>query len=138
MIEQTLGGPRLHHVGLVVRDLGAAVARYRELGFPDPELVDVPEQGVRVASFRAGPGWIELMTPTVPETGVARFLESRGEGLHHVAFAVPDLASALRRLDEAGFELIDRAPRRGIHGWRVAFVHPRSCHGVLTELVEET
>lgn len=136
MIASVLGAPRLHHVGIIVADLDAAVARYRALGFDAPELFDVPEQGVRVASFASGDGFVEVMTPLTAGTGVARYLESRGDGLHHVAYAVPDLASALRRLAEAGFELIDAEPRRGIHDWRVAFIHPRSCAGVLTELVE--
>ncbi|MDI3339194.1 MAG: methylmalonyl-CoA epimerase [Sphaerobacter sp.] len=136
MFAAALGHPALHHVGIVVRDLEAAVARYRALGFGEPALGDVPDQGVRIASFHAGAGYVELLTPTVPDTGVARFLEARGEGLHHVAYGVPALDDVLRRLAAAGFELIDAHPRRGIHDWRVAFLHPRSCGGVLVELVE--
>ena len=135
-VSQHVDGLRLHHVGIVVADLDAAVEHYRGLGFGEPDWHDVAEQGVRVASFRAGPGHLELMTPTVPDSGIARYLASRGDGIHHVAYGVADLEGALRRLSEAGFELIDRVPRRGIHDWRVAFVHPRSCNGVLTELVE--
>lgn len=136
MIPEVLGQPALHHVGIVVHDLEAAVARYRTLGFGEPEVFDVADQGVRVASFHAGPGYVELLTPTVPDTGVARFLEARGDGMHHVAFGVRDLDGTLRRLAEAGIELIDAEPRRGIHDWRIAFLHPRSCGGVLVELVE--
>lgn len=136
MIPEALGAPALHHVGVVVDDLAAAVARYRTLGFGEPEIFDVADQGVRVASFRAGTGYVELLTPTVPDSGVARFLEARGEGMHHVAYGVHDLSGTLRRLAAAGVELIDAEPRRGIHDWRIAFLHPRSCNGVLVELVE--
>lgn len=131
-----LGSPALHHVGIVVRDLTAAVERYRMLGFGEPELFEMAEQGVRVAAFTAGPGYLELLSPTEADSGVARYLESRGEGIHHVAYGVPDLEAELLRLADAGLELIDHTPRIGAHGWRIAFIHPRSCHGVLTELVE--
>jgi methylmalonyl-CoA/ethylmalonyl-CoA epimerase len=126
----------LHHVGIVVRDLRQAVERYRVLGFGEPIEVDLPDQNVRVATFSAGAGYLELITPTVPDTGVARFLESRGEGMHHMAFSVRDLEQVLRQLERAGVELIDLHPRTGAHGWQVAFIHPRACGGVLTELVE--
>lgn len=126
----------LHHVGLVVRDLQQAVERYRLLGFGEPIEIDLPDQLVRVATFTTGTGFLELISPTVPDSGVARFLEARGDGMHHMAFAVPDLELALRQLERAGVELIDQHPRIGAHGWKVAFIHPRSCGGVLTELVE--
>lgn len=135
-IDGVLGPLWLHHVGILVDDLDDAIARYRALGFPEPELFDITDQGVRVASFDAGPGYVEILAPTIPESGVARYLESRGPGIHHVAYVVPDLESALSQLEEAGFELIDRSPRIGVHGWRIAFIHPRSCSGVLTELVQ--
>ena len=96
----------------------------------------MPEQGVEVVTFRAGAGWVELISPTDPEGAIGRFLAKRGEGLHHVAYRVPDLAGTLARLEAAGVRLIDRAPRAGVHGWRIAFVHPESGAGVLTELVE--
>ena len=127
----------LHHVAVVVADLDDALRRHAALGFVTPERVAVPEQQVLVATFRAGPGWLELIQPTDPDGPIARFLAKRGEGLHHVAYRVPDLPAALRRLAAAGVRLIDEAPRRGAHGWRIAFVHPDSCAGVLTELVEE-
>lgn len=136
MIAEVLGAPRLHHVGIVVRDLPAAVDRYRLLGFGEPTITDVADQQVRVASFESGAGYVELLTPTALDTGVARYLEARGEGIHHVAFGVPNLEAALQRLADAGLELIDHVPRRGVHDWRIAFVHPRSCGGVLVELVE--
>ncbi len=126
----------LHHVGLVVRDLRQAVERYRRLGFGEPVEIDLPDQQVRVATFTTGTGFLELISPTTADSGVARFLEARGDGMHHMAFAVPDLELALRQLERAGVELIDQHPRIGAHGWKVAFIHPRSCGGVLTELVE--
>jgi methylmalonyl-CoA/ethylmalonyl-CoA epimerase len=126
----------LHHVAVVVADLDVALARYAALGFAGGERFAVPEQQVVVVTFRAGPGYLELIQPTDPEGPIARFLAKRGEGLHHVAYRVPDLAAALRRLAAAGVRLIDEAPRRGVHGWRIGFVHPDSCAGVLTELVE--
>lgn len=134
--EQPAARFSLHHVGVVVADLEAAVRRYRAMGLGDPEVFEIPDQGVRVATFVVGAGWVEIVTPTVEDSGTARFLASRGEGVHHVAYGVRDLITELQRLERAGFELIDRVPRVGAHGWRVAFVHPRSCHGVLTELVE--
>jgi methylmalonyl-CoA/ethylmalonyl-CoA epimerase len=129
--------PALHHGGAVVADLDAAMARYAALGFTAGERFTIPEQAVEVATFRSGSGWIELLRPLDPDGPIARFLASRGESMHHVAYVVPDLAQTLAELQEAGVRLIDSAPRRGAHGWKVAFVHPESCHGVLTEFVEE-
>ena len=136
-IGPVLGGRLdLHHVGIVVADLDGAIARFGPLGFGGGERFEVPEQHVRAAVFAAGPGYVELIQPTDPEGPIARYLAKRGEGLHHVAYRVDDLAATLRRLAAAGVRLIDEAPRRGLHGWRIAFVHPESCAGVLTELVE--
>jgi methylmalonyl-CoA/ethylmalonyl-CoA epimerase len=128
--------PRLHHVAIVVADLNEAMTRYRRLGFTGGERFALPEQAVEVATFCSGVGWIELIQPTDPEGPIARFLAKRGEGMHHVAYAVPDLEAALAERKAAGARLIDEAPRRGAHGWRIAFIHPESCGGVLTELVE--
>jgi methylmalonyl-CoA/ethylmalonyl-CoA epimerase len=128
--------PSLHHVAIVVADLDAVVARYRALGFAGGERFALPEQSVEVVTFRSGPGWIELIKPTDSEGPIARFLAKRGEGMHHVAYAVPDLEAAMAALAAAGVRLIDTTPRTGAHGWRIAFVHPDSCAGVLTELVE--
>lgn len=131
-----LAGLVLHHVAHVVADLDGAIVRYRALGFPAPERFSVAEQAVEVATFAAGPGWIELIRPTDPDGPIARYLAKRGEGMHHVAYRVDDLAATLGALDGAGVRLIDRRPRFGVHGWRIAFVHPEACAGVLTELVE--
>jgi methylmalonyl-CoA/ethylmalonyl-CoA epimerase len=126
----------LHHVGIIVRDLDAAVARYERLGFGSPERCRSEEQQVDVATFSAGWGHVELVSPVVDEGGLVRYLEARGESVHHVAYRVDDIEGELRRLADSGFELIDTEPRRGVHDWMVAFVHPKSCHGVLTELVQ--
>ncbi len=126
----------LHHVAVVVADLDAALARYAALGFAGGRRFALAEQRVLAATVRAGPGFLELIQPTDPEGPIARYLSKRGEGLHHVAYRVPDIEVALRRLRDAGVRLIDDAPRPGAHDWRIAFVHPDSCAGVLTELVE--
>ncbi len=128
--------PRLHHVGLVVDDLDAAVARYQALGFTGGERFSLAEQQVNVVTFDAGSGYVELIQPTDPDGPIARFMAKRGPGMHHVAYGVPDLATALESLAAAGVRLIDLVPRTGAHGWRIAFIHPESCQGVLTELVE--
>ena len=129
--------PELHHVAVVVADLDEALARYQALGFSGGERFVLAEQAVEVATLRSGTGWIELIRPTDPDGPIARYLAKRGEGVHHVAYVVPDLKAALNDLEAAGIRLIDAAPRIGAHGWRIAFVHPESCAGVLTELVQE-
>jgi methylmalonyl-CoA/ethylmalonyl-CoA epimerase len=127
---------RVHHVAVVVRDLDAALAFYRDrLGLPVELILPIESDGVRIGFLPVGESKIELVEPTDETTGVARFLGSRGEGFHHVCLEVGDLAAELRRLAEEGIELIDTGPRRGAEG-PVAFIHPRSCHGVLVELIE--
>lgn len=128
---------RLHHVAVVVRDAEAALRFYRDiLGLPTGPLVAIPTDRVRIAFLPVGESRIELVEPVDDTTGVARFLASRGEGFHHVCFEVPDISAALTRFGVDGIELIDSAPRPGAEG-PVAFLHPRSCHGVLVELIEE-
>jgi methylmalonyl-CoA/ethylmalonyl-CoA epimerase len=127
----------LHHVGIIVHDMDAAVERYRQLGFGEPERSTIEEQQVTIATFTAGSGYVELVSPIVEEGGLVRYLESRGESVHHVAYRVDDIRRELRRLADEGVELIDEEPRLGVHNWQVAFIHPKSCHGVLTELVQE-
>lgn len=126
-----------HHIGVAVKRLDVALTAYRHLGFEPESIEDVPSQGVRVAFLPAGPVRIELLESLTPEGVIARFVERRGEGLHHVAFSVPDIRAEMRRLREAGHELVDGEPRPGAHGRLVAFIHPRSAHGVLLELVQE-
>jgi methylmalonyl-CoA epimerase len=127
---------RVHHVAIVVRSIDTALTFYRDLLGLDLETVmDIPSDRVRIAFLDVGGSKIELVEPTDDETGVARFLEKSGEGFHHVCFEVGDLTEELTRLGIEGVELIDSAPRRGAEG-PVAFIHPRSCHGVLVELIE--
>lgn len=129
-------GP-LHHVGYVVADLDAALARLEgSLGLAPVVREVMEEQGVEAVLCGEEGGQVELIAPLDPEGAIARFLGTRGEGLHHVAFAVPDLEGALGDLRARGVELIDQSPRRGLGGHLVAFVHPRSALGVLTELVQ--
>jgi methylmalonyl-CoA epimerase len=132
-----LAGLALHHIGVVVHDLDAAVAQYARLGFPQPEIIAVPAQLVRAAVYRLATGYVELIAPTDTGSGTAKYLAKRGEGMHHVAYAVADIEAKLSEVKAAGFRLIDEVARPGAHeGWRIAFIHPESCHGVLTELVE--
>ncbi len=127
---------RVHHVAIVVRSIDSALTFYRDLLGLDLETVmDIPSDRVRIAFLDVGGSKIELVEPTDDTTGVARFLEKSGEGFHHVCFEVGDLTEELTRLGIEGVELIDSAPRRGAEG-PVAFLHPRSCHGVLVELIE--
>lgn len=132
-----IGELRLHHVGIVVADLDAAAVRYAALGFAGGERFAVPEQEIEAITYHAGPGYLELISPTDSDGPIARYMAKRGEGTHHVAYAVDDLPAVLARLAANGVRLIDAAPRIGAHGWRVAFIHPESCNGVLTELVQE-
>jgi methylmalonyl-CoA/ethylmalonyl-CoA epimerase len=127
---------RIHHVAVVVRDLDAALGMYRDrLGLNIELVLPIASDGVTIAFLTVGESKVELVAPTDPGTGVARFLESRGEGFHHVCFETPDVDVALAGLAAAGVEVIDRQARRGAEG-PVAFLHPRSCHGVLVELIE--
>lgn len=129
-------GP-LHHVGIAVRRLEDAIPRFEALGLSKESVEEVRTEGVRVAFLGSGGAGIELLEPLGEDTPVGRFLERRGEGLHHVAFSTEDIVGDMRRLGAQGFELIDREPRPGAHGRKVAFIHPRSAGGVLLELVQE-
>jgi methylmalonyl-CoA/ethylmalonyl-CoA epimerase len=127
---------RVHHVALIVRSIDDSLGLWRDaLSLEFETVMDIPSDHVRIAFLGVGESKIELVEPTDTSTGVARFLESKGEGFHHVCFEVPNLAETLLRLEIDGIELIDTAPRKGAEG-PVAFLHPRSCHGVLVELIE--
>jgi methylmalonyl-CoA epimerase len=126
----------IHHVGFAVADLDEAVATYeRVLGGRLEHRERVDDQGVEAASMRLGDGRVELLAALGDDTPVGRFIASRGPGMHHVAYEVPDVRAALAELERAGVELIDEEPRRGMFGLQVAFVHPDSVHGVLSEVV---
>lgn len=125
---------KIHHVGVVVEKLVRAYGFYCDtLGLPLLKEAEVREQGIRAALLGAQESEIELLEPVQPGTGVARFLEKRGEGLHHICFETGDVDAALRDLKAAGVELIDETPRDGLAG-RIGFLHPRECAGVLVEL----
>jgi methylmalonyl-CoA/ethylmalonyl-CoA epimerase len=129
---------KLHHVGIAVESLRAAVPVFEKLlgRAPDSQEV-VADQKVRLAMFALGESRIELLEPTSDDSPIARFLAKRGQGVHHLTLAVPDLAQALRDLEAGGVRLIDRGPRRGAGKERIAFLDPSSTAGVLIELVEE-
>jgi methylmalonyl-CoA/ethylmalonyl-CoA epimerase len=128
----------IDHVGIAVADLDAAVSEYSAaLGIEPIHREVVEDQGVEEVLFRAGSSYIQLVAALGPETPVGRFLQKRGEGLHHIGYRVADLASALDRLRENGMPLVDQFPRAGSRGTTVAFVHPRGFRGVLVELVQE-
>ena len=130
------GMGKIHHVALVVRSIDDALGLWREmLGLELETIMDIDTDRVRIAFLGVGESKVELVEPTDDTTGVARFLASKGEGFHHVCFEVANLSETLLRLELDGLELIDTVPRRGAEG-PVAFVHPRSCHGVLVELIE--
>ena len=126
----------IHHVGVAVGDLDEALATYAALlGARLEHRETVPQQGVEAASLRVGDGRLELLASLGEETPVGRFLAKRGPGMHHVAYEVRDLPAALAHLAEQGAELIDREPRTGLFGLQVAFIHPDSVYGVLSEVV---
>jgi methylmalonyl-CoA/ethylmalonyl-CoA epimerase len=128
---------RIDHVGVAVEDIDAALGLYRDaLGMPLVHRETVTDQGVDAALLDIGDGHVELLQPLGPETAVGKFLSRRGPGLHHVAYRVADVEQALNALAEAGLRLIDERPRTGIRGSRVAFLHPASTGGVLTEIVQ--
>ena len=126
----------VHHIGIAVADLDEGVATYeRLLGGVVEHRELVPEQGVEAATVLVGDARLELLAPTGADTPVGRFLAKRGPGVHHIAYEVDDVGVALEELASEGAELIDVAPRRGLFGLQVAFVHPDAVHGVLTEVV---
>jgi methylmalonyl-CoA/ethylmalonyl-CoA epimerase len=128
---------RIDHIGVAVEDLEAAIALYGDsFEMEVAHRETVAEQGVEAVLLDVGDGHVELLRPLGPETAVGKFLARKGPGLHHVAYAVADIDATLERISAAGLELIDREPRVGIRGSRVAFLHPRSTGGVLTEIVQ--
>jgi len=127
----------LDHIGIAVRNLAAALRAYKALGLRSEGEEVVEDQKVRTAFLPVGSTRIELLETTSPDGPIGRFLERRGEGIHHLCFRVEDLRGALAACEEAGMTLIDREPRRGAHGKWVAFLHPGSTHGVLIELSQD-
>lgn len=127
---------KIDHIGIVVQSIYAALPAYEAaLGLPLKQVTEIPDQEVQVAFLPVGESTVELVQPMSGDSGVAKFLEKRGEGIHHICLEVPDIEAVLARLKAHEVPLIDEAPRQGAHG-RVAFVHPKGMHGVLIELVE--
>jgi methylmalonyl-CoA/ethylmalonyl-CoA epimerase len=128
---------RIDHIGVATDDLDGAIALYEgSFGMPVAHRETVESQGVEAVLLDVGEGHVELLSPLGPETPVGKYLDKRGPGLHHVAYAVADIDRVLGELKESGVELIDSEPRQGIRDSRVAFLHPRATGGVLTEIVE--
>jgi methylmalonyl-CoA/ethylmalonyl-CoA epimerase len=128
---------RIDHIGVATDDLDGAIALYEgTLGMPVAHRETVESQGVEAVLLDVGEGHVELLRPLGPDTPVGKYLERKGPGLHHVAYAVDDIEGVLGKLKEAGVEMIDSEPRVGIRDSRVAFVHPKATGGVLTEIVE--
>lgn len=128
---------RIDHVGVAVEDIDAAIALYSgRFGMAEQHRETVESQGVEAVLLEVGDGHVELIRPLSPDTGVGKFIARNGPGMHHVAYHTDDIDSALARVRDAGVEALDDTPRTGIRGSRVAFLHPRSTGGVLTELVE--
>jgi methylmalonyl-CoA epimerase len=128
---------RIHHIGVAVIDLDESVHLYESaLGAKLVHRATNEKEGLEAAFMRVGEGEVELMSPLREDSPVGKFMAKRGPGFHHVAYGVSDIESALAEARAAGLELIDSAPRMGMHGTRIAFLHPKSVGGVLTELVE--
>ena len=128
----------IDHVGIAVRDLEGSVQRYREaFGMEPAHRETVQDQGVEEVLFKVGTSYVQLLRALGPDTPVGRFLERRGEGVHHVGYRVADIRDTLHRLEEQGLPLVDSEPRPGSRGTTVAFVHPKGLDGVLIELVQE-
>lgn len=126
----------MDHVGIAVKDIYAALQFFENIfGLPPGHVADLPQQGVRATLLEVGQTRLELLQPLSDDTTVGRFLARHGEGLHHLALNVTDLSDKLRKLEEQGIQLVDKQPREGLSG-TIAFIHPRSVFGVLTELVE--
>lgn len=127
---------KIDHIGIAVRSLASALETFRALGFECSAVEEVAEQKTRVAMLPVGESRLELLEPTEDDSPVGRFLTRRGEGLHHICLQVEDVAAEIGRLEAAGLRMVDRAPRLGAGGCRVAFIHPSSTGGVLVELSE--
>ena len=126
----------IDHVGLAVKDIQAALKLFQDLfGAPIAEITTLPDQGARATLIQVGQTRLELLEPLSEDTPVGRFIKNRGEGMHHLALNVSDLTGKLRALEAEGVQLVDKEPREGLSG-SIAFIHPRSMFGVLTELVE--
>lgn len=127
----------IEHIGIAVKSIEDSLPYYENvLGLKCYNIEEVTEQKVKTAFFKIGQTKIELLEPTSDDSAVAKFLEKKGEGIHHIAYAVPDVAEALAEVEQKGIQLIDKAPRGGAEGLNIAFLHPKSTGSVLTELCD--
>jgi methylmalonyl-CoA/ethylmalonyl-CoA epimerase len=128
----------LAHIGIAVKDLGKSAAIFSTLfGMDEGHTEEVAEQKVRASFFKIGESGIELLEATSPDSTIAKFIEKRGEGIHHLSFEVDDIEAEVARLKKEGFQLIDDKPRLGADGYRIAFLHPKSTNGVLVEISQK-
>jgi methylmalonyl-CoA/ethylmalonyl-CoA epimerase len=134
-------GKRIDHIAIVVQDLDAALNVYRDaIGLPLERVEEVPAEKVKVAflPLPEGDGEVELVQPTADDTGIARFLAKRGEGMHHICFEVDDIQTAMTQMAARGLQILEEKPRMGSQGQKYVFIHPRTAHGVLIELYERS
>jgi methylmalonyl-CoA/ethylmalonyl-CoA epimerase len=128
---------RIDHVGIAVKSLDEAVKFYSSIGINPYHFEEVESQKVRVAFIKVGESNIELLEPTSTDSPISKFIEKKGEGIHHIAYEVEDIRAALEKLKTQGCQLIDNEPKLGAHNKLIAFVHPKSANGVLTELSQD-
>ena len=129
---------KIEHIGIAVKDLEASNQLFAQLfGTPHYKIEEVESEGVRTSFFKSGPNKIELLEATHPSSSIAKFLEKKGEGIHHIAFAVTDIISEIKRLQNEGFTVLNETPKKGADNKLVAFLHPKSTNGVLIELCQE-
>jgi len=129
---------KIEHIGIAVKDLAASNALYKKLlGITHYKIEDVASEGVKTSFFRVGENKIELLQATTPDSPIAKFIEKRGEGVHHIAFDVDDINEEIERLKSEGFALIHQTPKPGADGKMIAFLHPKSSGGVLVELCQD-
>lgn len=137
-MKKIKGLEKIEHIGIAVRSIDEANERYAQLFGEEPYKEEfVESEGVRTSFFKSGPNKIELLEAIRPESAIAKFIEQRGEGMHHIAFAVADIRAEMARLQEEGFRLLNEEPKAGADNKWVCFVHPKSSHGVLIELCQE-
>ena len=129
---------KIEHIGIAVKDLEASNALFEKLlGVPHYKIEEVASEGVRTSFFKSGPNKIELLEATKPDSPIAKYLEKKGEGIHHIAFAVADIVSEIQRLKGEGFLVLNETPKKGADNKLVAFLHPKGTNGVLVELCQE-
>nr|WP_297786919.1 methylmalonyl-CoA epimerase [uncultured Allomuricauda sp.] len=129
---------KIEHIGIAVKDLEASNALFEKLlGVPHYKIEEVASEGVKTSFFQSGPNKIELLEATKPDSPIAKYLEKKGEGIHHVAFAVEDILSEMERLKGEGFVVLNETPKKGADNKLVAFLHPKGTNGVLVELCQE-